>query len=797
MKKIVSVILLIMLTISMCSGTLYADEVVFEGEAVEFIEEETVFEDASNWDEGEYVSDDSIITQEESVSEDSYLTEYVWDDQGEEVVASDDAAIRDNNGDFTLSVVDDNVSINDLYKYTISGSSLNKNITLEKTDEGIKITGDNLTNLVVTGENASKTEKIDVSTTDDSAVITNNNGELVVGEAGSIILDTNTLTMDVGATMYLKATVTGASQTVTWSSSDESVATVKNGKVTGIKAGTAIITAEASGKKASCEVTVINSKIIDSGKCGPNLTWKYVEGTLTISGSGEMEDFYPGPAKGNRAPWRNLYEISINKVILCDGVTSIGKGAFSGCENLTSIIIPNSVTSIGNFAFFGVTDLTSITIPDSVTSIGHHAFYACDNLTSIKVPDGVTSIGYYTFGRCFSLTNITLPNSVTSIGDYAFSDCNELTSIIIPDGVTAIGRNAFEGCSSLSSITIPDSVTSIGDDAFTSWNKLKIYGVKGSYAEKYAEDNGVPFVSISDPRDENPEVVDSGRCGKNLTWKLTGEAGNMTLTISGIGEMEDYTSSRAPWYGYCLSIVKVILPEGLNTIGEYAFDHCSSLTNIDIPNSVMSIGYYAFGYYPNLTICGYSGSYAEKYAKQNNIPFESLDPKPSITVSDLSLSKTKVTLYTPGAAKTKSFTLKAFTKRGKITSVSFKSSNTSVVTVNKSSGKVKTKKAGTATITATVKANNGSDTITKKLTCKVTVKKPSLTVTPTSVTLKKGKNKTLTVKTAPSATVTYTSSNKKIATVSNKGKITAKKKGTCKITVKCNSITKTVKVTVI
>ena len=543
------------------------------------------------------------------------------------------------------------------------------------------------------------------------------------------------------------------------------------------------------------------AKEVASGTCGNNLTWKLTgaEGnmTLTISGSGEMEDFYPGHAKGNRAPWRNLYEISINKVILCDGVTSIGKGAFSDCENLTSIIIPNSVTSIGDFAFFGVTDLTSITIPDSVTSIGHHAFYACDNLTSIKVPDGVTSIGYYTFGRCFSLTNITLPNSVTSIGDYAFSDCDELTSIIIPDGVTAIGRNAFEGCSSLSSITIPDSVTSIGDDAFTSWNKLKIYGVKGSYAEKYAKDNGVPFVSISDPRDENPEVVDSGRCGKNLTWKLTGEAGNMTLTISGIGEMEDYTSSRAPWYGYCLSIVKVILPEGLNTIGEYAFDHCSSLTNIDIPNSVMSIGYYAFGYYPNLTICGYSGSYAEKYAKQNNIPFESLDPKPSITVSDLSLSKTKVTLYTPGAAKTKSFTLKAFTKRGKITSVSFKSSNTSVVTVNKSSGKVKTKKAGTATITATVKANNGSDTITKKLTCKVTVKKPSLTVTPTSVTLKKGKNKTLTVKTAPSATVTYTSSNKKIATVSNKGKITAKKKGTCKITVKCNSITKTVKVTVI
>ncbi|WP_343007922.1 penicillin-binding Tp47 domain C-containing protein [Blautia obeum] len=119
--------------------------------------------------------------------------------------------------------------------------------------------------------------------------------------------------------------------------------------------------------------------------------------------------------------------------------------------------------------------------------------------------------------------------------------------------------------------------------------------------------------------------------------------------------------------------------------------------------------------------------------------------------------------------------------------VTFKSSNKKVATVN-SKGVITGKKAGKAVITVKV------GKYTKKLTVKV--KKPSFKLAKSSVKLKKGKKTTIRVKAAPVSKVTYKTSNKKVATVNSKGVVTAKKKGTAKITVKCNGITRTFKVTV-
>jgi hypothetical protein len=199
-------------------------------------------------------------------------------------------------------------------------------------------------------------------------------------------------------------------------------------------------------------------------------------------------------------------------------ITSIGDGAFYGCDRLTSVTIPDSVTSIGNYAFQNCSGLTSVTIPNSVTSIGEQAFSVCSGLTSvtsigsgafsscselteinvnplntvytsvngilysknpnniicvpgkisgeITIPSGVTSIGDGAFENCSGLTSVTIPNSVTSIGDSAFYYCSGLTSVTIPNSVTSIGSSAFSGCSGLTSVTIGNSVTSIGDSAF-------------------------------------------------------------------------------------------------------------------------------------------------------------------------------------------------------------------------------------------------------------------------------------------------------------------------------------------
>ena len=250
-----------------------------------------------------------------------------------------------------------------------------------------------------------------------------------------------------------------------------------------------------------------------------NLTWKlYEDGTLNISGKGAMKDY---SYDSNQSPVYN--NSNVKKVVIEDGVTSIGTYAFYDCSSLTSITIPNSVTSIGNSAFSYCISLTSIMIPDSVTSIGISAFRNCISLTSITIPDGVTGIGEAAFRNCSSLTSITIPDSVTSIGESAFESCWNLTSITIPDSVTSIGNYAFYNCNSLTSVTIPDSVTSIGKSVFYNCS-------------------GLTSITIPD-------------------------------SVTSIG---NYT------FNGCSSLTSITIPDGVTSIGYDVFKNCSNLTTISL-----------------------------------------------------------------------------------------------------------------------------------------------------------------------------------------------------------------------
>lgn len=238
------------------------------------------------------------------------------------------------------------------------------------------------------------------------------------------------------------------------------------------------------------------------GICGDNLTYYIFDySVLVISGTGAMYDYNDethSPFYGNKA---------LKEVVLSNGVTSIGEGAFNHCTSLISITIPDSIASIEYKAFADCTSLTNINIPDSVATIKNSAFADCTSLTSIDVSNGnknycsVDGVLYNKSKteliRCPSgKTSISIPDSVTKIGSLAFLDCESLTSIEIPDSVTGISIEAFYNCTNLTSVTIPESVTFFGKDIFFGCPDLTIKGKAGSSAETYAKENNFPFEAI-------------------------------------------------------------------------------------------------------------------------------------------------------------------------------------------------------------------------------------------------------------------------------------------------------------
>ena len=319
-----------------------------------------------------------------------------------------------------------------------------------------------------------------------------------------------------------------------------------------------------------------------SGTCGDNLTWKLDNGTLTISGTGEMKN-YSGNLNQS-APWHSNIK-SIKSVVIEKGVTNIGDYAFSWCNSLTSITIPNSVISIGRDAFDNCSSLTSITIPNSITSIGYGAFEACSGLTSVTIPNSLTSISDSVFSRCDSLTSITIPNSITSIGSCTFSSCSSLTNITILNSVTRIEPYAFSNCSSLTNITIPNSVTFIGEDAFNNCSSLE--NIKVDDKNKYYSSIGGNLYNS-----DKTKLIQYA-IGKN------DKTFNIPIGVTSIGKDA---------FSNCSSLTSITIPNSVTSIGFGTFENCSNLTSITIPNSMTSIGYKAFKDCSSLKDVYYTGT---------------------------------------------------------------------------------------------------------------------------------------------------------------------------------------------
>lgn len=154
------------------------------------------------------------------------------------------------------------------------------------------------------------------------------------------------------------------------------------------------------------------------------------------------------------------------KVIVPDGVHSIGSDCFRGMEYLESITLPDSLDSIQYRAFSGCFSLTQITLPERLTIIGNKAFELCFNLKRITIPDRVKGIGDYAFDNCTKLTHVSFPKGLKQIGERAFNNCASLTHISFNVGLEEIGESAFAGCIGLTCITLPNELKKLGDAAF-------------------------------------------------------------------------------------------------------------------------------------------------------------------------------------------------------------------------------------------------------------------------------------------------------------------------------------------
>ena len=241
--------------------------------------------------------------------------------------------------------------------------------------------------------------------------------------------------------------------------------------------------------------------------------------------------------------------INLESATISDRVLVINSGTFYDCKSLKDIHIGKRVTTIGESAFRDCTSLGEVEIPNSVIRIEGLAFYGCVSLTAIDIPNSVTNIGGNAFNNCTRLRDLTIGSGVARIEDNAFRNCDALTEVVIPEGVTYLGYQAFYTCDNLTRVTIPTTLSEIQGWAFES-----CYNLSDVYISDLVAWCRIAFVSY------------------NSTPLFYGD--NLYLN----GEL----------------VTELVIPEGVTSIGNYAFYDCNCLTSVTIPSSVTLIGKEAF-----------------------------------------------------------------------------------------------------------------------------------------------------------------------------------------------------------
>ena len=273
-------------------------------------------------------------------------------------------------------------------------------------------------------------------------------------------------------------------------------------------------------------------------------------------------------------------------------VTEIADHAFVGCKSLDSVALPDSITQIGDSAFIGCENLKDIKLPQKLERIGTSAFAKCQSLKEVNLPDTVVEIGNVAFNDCDSLNSIRIPEQITKIGEATFVHCDNLKDVTLPQNLESIGLNAFAYCTSLEKIVLPAKLKLIEDSAFQNTSLADVYyaGTESDRAKIEIQGENDKILNAtwhyeSLGPDDTPDPVDK--------WTYDLEDG--TLTISGKGVLTGYSSaSQAPWYAERANVQRIVIEDGITSVGDFDFYGMPNLTSVTLADSVVRIGEYAF-----------------------------------------------------------------------------------------------------------------------------------------------------------------------------------------------------------
>ena len=276
-----------------------------------------------------------------------------------------------------------------------------------------------------------------------------------------------------------------------------------------------------------------------SGTCGDGLTWTLNElGVLTVSGEGKM-DF-------SEQPWAEQQD-KIRSVVIQDGVTSVCDSAFTGCTALTAVTLPDTLNEICDWAFSECSALREFSVGKSLTSIGYGAFAFCKSLGSFHVD--VQNTSYYSDKQGILYDNgktvlICAPAKLT--GDYT-----------VPEGVQKLNYAAFAYCADMTSIELPASLTSILSEAFTGCDSPRSFHVAEENKFYASDDRGVLF-------DKNMATIQRCPPAMDGTYRVP----------------DNITDISYRAFDGCKRLTRVIVPAGVQSLGERAFYNCTGLTDV-------------------------------------------------------------------------------------------------------------------------------------------------------------------------------------------------------------------------